>query len=385
MKHNILYISKRKDYDIGASAHRQALRDIFGEENVYVIDLWKTEREVGKNYIAPGIRTKLIYPIRWLQGNTRYIGNDTIKWIGNIIEKRNIDIVFVGESDFGFLVKFIRNHFPKTRIISFYHDISADLFRQRSEDAPWYKPWYKYLECNLTIMQERINVLYASENWVLHKNDANKFKKYYGKNPDYILPICVEPPHILDVCDKNSAKRKKILFVCSDYYPNIQGFSWFVDNVYNRLNGEFEITIVGTGSDILKKKYIDLENIIFVGRVDTLYTYYQESDIVIVPIFRGGGMKIKTLEAISYGKCILSTNEGLSGYWENIDKKLKNSLIFRSDNSTDWIDILNSLMSNNISKFNTDIYDLYIKYYSYPVLLRNFRIYISGKGIDYDE
>ncbi len=44
-----------------------------------------------------------------------------------------------------------------------------------------------------------------------------------------------------------------------------------------------------------------------------LSALYHEARVVLVPIFSGGGTKIKTLEALAYGKDIISTPHGLRG------------------------------------------------------------------------
>ena len=40
---------------------------------------------------------------------------------------------------------------------------------------------------------------------------------------------------------------------------------------------------------------------------------YSQVDAMINPVFVGGGLKIKTLEALAYGKVLISTKEGAVG------------------------------------------------------------------------
>ena len=58
----------------------------------------------------------------------------------------------------------------------------------------------------------------------------------------------------------------------------------------------------------------------------TLYTeFYEKAACVILPLFNDGGTKTKLLEAMAYGKPIVSTREGAKGI-ENM-----NSIIIAND------------------------------------------------------
>ena len=47
---------------------------------------------------------------------------------------------------------------------------------------------------------------------------------------------------------------------------------------------------------------------------------YCDADIVINPVFLGGGLKIKNVEALCYGKPLVTTTVGAEGLEQGIDK-----------------------------------------------------------------
>lgn len=51
-----------------------------------------------------------------------------------------------------------------------------------------------------------------------------------------------------------------------------------------------------------------------IGGVNSLQNYYNIASAVVMPIFIGDGMKVKTAEAFMYGKTVFATNEALEGY-----------------------------------------------------------------------
>lgn len=372
----ILYIAKRSLYDVGSVTHLQALIDIYGKQNVFIVDLIRSMVHRDKNYVAY-TRTKNVFERleRWIQGNTSYISNKIIKEICDIVVEHDIDLIFSEESDLGYLMRAIKTKSPKTRIICFYHDISADLFAQRKKHMPGAGLHYRLIECNLTIRQERISQKYCDENWVFHTADAEKFKKFYGYNPDVMIPLASPIRKISDSVKSavtRADEEKSILFVCSKYFVNRLGFKWFYEKVLPSLKDSFQINVVGMGAEGLADFCTDT-NVKLVGAVDDLSEFYLNADIVIAPIFDGGGMKVKTMEAVSYAKCIVGTTESLHGFWEKIPDSVRGNIVHQCDTAEEWIQALDFLLTKELNKFNEDLYAVYKEYFSYEAMLEQFR------------
>lgn len=49
--------------------------------------------------------------------------------------------------------------------------------------------------------------------------------------------------------------------------------------------------------------------------------YYEKASVVVVPLSHGGGVKVKVLEALGYGKLVVSTSKGIEGtdFVSNVD------------------------------------------------------------------
>lgn len=256
-----------------------------------------------------------------IETEAMYISNRTILNICEIVEKYSIKLVFIEDSVFGGLVKAIKEKFSDVKIISFYHDMGADLFVQWSKR----ENWMGKIECKLSIYQEKLNQKYCDVNIVFNQRDAQLYQKYYGEMPDAIIPISTPTPEIdweKAAWSNEKSDIMQVLFVGSKYYPNIVGIKWFYKNVLPKLNNNIIINIVGRGTEILKKELTDCRIRIY-GSVDSLAPYYMGADVIIAPLFDGGGMKTKTVEALSYGKSIVATDEGLEGFWQEMDSTIK--------------------------------------------------------------
>ena len=57
----------------------------------------------------------------------------------------------------------------------------------------------------------------------------------------------------------------------------------------------------------------DRPNVQVVGEVDNAIDFIATNSIMIVPLFSGGGMRIKIIEGLALGKAIVSTTLGAAG------------------------------------------------------------------------
>lgn len=372
----ILYIAKRSSRDIGTVMHLKAVKELYGKENVFVIDLLNKEAIERKQYISFGYngRNGINRCIRYLQGNINFITDGIIKRLCKLIKEYNINMIFSEESDLGKLYKIIKQKFPNVKIVVFFHDISAELFKMRIKDAPKWKIHY-LLECRRVISQENVCQKYSDQKWVYHRSDAQRFYNVYGYYPDEMVPLVSDLAEYRSNCKAVVSKpedEKILLFVCSSYYVNKEGFMWFYSSVVDKLDRRYRIRVVGEGTNQLKG-IVDNDRIELIGRVDKMEPYYERADIVIAPVFDGGGMKVKTIEALAFGKCFVSTSESLNGYWEKIPDSVRNRLVFKCDTSDQWIEACNKLLNEEVKKCNEEILDVMRDSFSYETLLDKFR------------
>ena len=365
----ILYITKLEKGNIGADMHYKALCDIFGRENIFFINLSPTEKECRlQNYISYGKYKSVLDRVhRWMQGNMMFISNDIISEICEVINSNSIKTVFIEDSVFGNLVKKIKNRCKECKVLSFYHDVKADLYKQWMDNERTLKSKIEY---TIGIRQEYVNQKYADINIVFNERDAKTYQVYYGKRPEAILPLPAPVPSIShDIMNSITEKddKKHILFVGKKYYPNLVGFKWFVDNVLPSLTANIQVDVVGRGLEELRSEYSD-PRINVIGGVESLNPYYENADIVIAPLFDGGGMKSKTVEALSFGKIFVGTEESLFGFWEEMDSDIRGKTCYQCNTQEEWIQNINNLANDDIHKFNEDVFELFKAKFSYDVI-----------------
>ena len=88
-------------------------------------------------------------------------------------------------------------------------------------------------------------------------------------------------------------------------------------------------------------KKLSSTNLVVSGFVDDALEFMENHDVMIVPLLSGSGIRVKIIEAMAIGKCIISTSIGAEGI-NCIDKK--NILI--ADTEDEFITVIHSLISN---------------------------------------
>lgn len=110
----------------------------------------------------------------------------------------------------------------------------------------------------------------------------------------------------------------KLLFVGTiSYPPNEDAILYFCERILPHIrNGcrrDIRLTIVGRRPSAKVTALAEGSSIVVAGDVDSVEPYYDEADLVVVPIRYGGGTRIKILEALSFGRPVVSTSIGAEG------------------------------------------------------------------------
>jgi glycosyltransferase involved in cell wall biosynthesis len=105
----------------------------------------------------------------------------------------------------------------------------------------------------------------------------------------------------------------RLLFVGGANEFNREGLAWFLQQVWPQIHRDHpaaELHICGAIGESVQTAPV---GVIVKGRVPDLTAEYAAAAVVIVPLLRGSGVKIKLVEAASFGKAIVTTPVGLQG------------------------------------------------------------------------
>jgi glycosyltransferase involved in cell wall biosynthesis len=126
-----------------------------------------------------------------------------------------------------------------------------------------------------------------------------------------VIPICADPGQV-DPVSGNSNKQRITFLGGLHWPPNAQGITWFANHVFSQVRAEMPetiLTIIGKNPP----PGLDGPGVEVTGYVTDLNPYLSETAVFIVPLHAGGGMRVKILDAWSWGLPVVSTRIGAEG------------------------------------------------------------------------
>lgn len=341
---NILFV-RRYTNEVGggtqiSNRNLSVLKSIYGNENVDIYDVKGTTRRVFTLYH------------RCIKHYINGLSSTDVKAISQ--DTNNYDFIWIDNSCFGAICKILKDNGYKGLIAIFFHNIEYR-FIQRP-----------LLQCLLSFffhrpikLAEKKGASYADITFVLTHRDKCEVNKLSQKANIIIIPSSLPDTYIgncIFLRDNTNYKTLNLLFVGSYFFANVNGITWFINEVLPYVNAR--LTVVGSNMNKLPFKNSDKLEIL--GFVDDIGTYYQKADCVIAPIFEGSGMKTKTTEALMWGKYIIGTEEAFCGF------EINDEVGISCHNSDSFIHAIEQfrLCHDGKSKFNVDSRNLYLEKYS---------------------
>ncbi len=116
---------------------------------------------------------------------------------------------------------------------------------------------------------------------------------------------------------------------------------------------------------------LEHDSLIFTDVVDNIERYINASDVVIAPLLKGGGTKIKILESIACGKKVITTSKGAEGLMNEFTRDF-------IEVSDDWESFSENIIDELKSEHNPKIPNGFIKKYSWNNIYEKFDKILEG-------
>jgi glycosyltransferase involved in cell wall biosynthesis len=158
--------------------------------------------------------------------------------------------------------------------------------------------------------EERMALMRGDIIIALQEHEAKLFKKLVPERETIVVSYGLEP--LLTEHETNPITGR-VLMVGSQNPLNSHGLELFCRHVWPKVLVQVpdaELRLVGRIGEHLPE---GVPNVTIVGVVDDLSQEYAEASIVINPVDFGTGLKIKTVEALCYGKALVCTPTGTEG------------------------------------------------------------------------
>ena len=176
----------------------------------------------------------------------------------------------------------------------------------------------------------------------------------------------------------NPINCKGFLFLGNlDYEPNIESLRYIVDFILPLVKGRVQVFVVGKTSPEIRDRFKSKE-IVFLGFVEDIQDVFITSFALLAPVFSGGGIKTKVVEAFSYGLPVIGSPRAFEGL--NVSRDI--GLI--ADSSEDFAKYLAIAMDDPCSLLNIsrNCENYFLENFEEDVVFDKFRSIVWERRID---
>ena len=298
----------KKGYSVSIIYTEYVGHDIEIPDSVKILDV-----------IHPSLKNCIKKPIFHPFFTKRYDRNvlNRIKAIAN-----NYDMLYFDFSQMHIYSKYI-NHPNKVLMC---HDVIAQKYMRKGIlQLPW------------ILVTEKTLLKTASLIVTFSKKDCNFIKKFYR-----LESISVNFYLKNDRFKYENLKLSNNLFCFYGAWnrmENVECLIWFIKYVYPKLKADLQFIIIGGGlSESLKLKLSEYNNMTYYGYVDNPLIEISKCQALIAPLHKGAGVKVKVIDALSTGTCVIGSNVAFEGIVDNQE----NSLFFHAESPETYASLLNN-------------------------------------------
>lgn len=265
--------------------------------------------------------------------------NEEVKiLISNLIKKEKISKVQIEFTQLLYLIKTI-----PTSVKTFFtaHDISSiSFYRRLKEEKDFNKIFVYFIRLIEIYYYEKRYLPKFTTVYSVSNNDKNQLKKMFNLKKVINIDNGIEKVNFIKTTNKKSKQINLGLIGSFNHPPNKYSFNYFLNEIAPLLEKEkidYRFYLAGKNNsdevkDLIKSSLlIDKNRIIDLGFVDESIDFFKKIDILVTPIFSGSGSRIKILEALGFGKKIISSPIGAEGI------NIKTGLISIANTPSDYI------------------------------------------------
>ncbi|PSR52259.1 hypothetical protein AHMF7605_01335 [Adhaeribacter arboris] len=267
----------------------------------------------------------------------RFISPDYTTKLIELLRNESFDIIQVEGSQMAWYVPTIRQY-SRVPIILRAHNVEYTIWQRLAQhEKNLLKKIYLRYTANQVRKFEQVYFQQFDAIAAITPQDEERIRELGNQTRIEIIPAGVEMNRFIR--NEVILPKPKSLFMLGslNWMPNQEGINWFLENVWPVISQEdpdLEWHIAGSSPP---EELINLQvpRVTVHGFVPDAAAFMQQYELMVVPLLSGGGMRIKIIEGMALGKCILTTPVGAEGISITPGEN-----ILIGETREDWIEIL---------------------------------------------
>jgi glycosyltransferase involved in cell wall biosynthesis len=292
--------------------------------------------------IEPKVSLKvLLKSVTFPMNVLRYTQSNALSSLQSEDSKNQFDVVICD----GFYALSIipRAWFTSKQVIYRSHNLEYQHWKQRAMLEPWYLRWfYKRISRQLYTLEQTL-VKACSVVLSISHEETRQLSQWNNNTRTWYPRI-----NSKQFKTEHFAHEKRIGFVGNfEWIPNVDAMKWFIHSIWPIILKEqasATLEIAGKGSEVFNNPSLQIKGM---GFVDSLDEFYFRKSIIISPLRYGTGLNMKIVEALSYGKVIVSTSTSIQGFEDKSPFIVANA-------SIDFAKCVIEMLENNADRLNKE-------------------------------
>jgi glycosyltransferase involved in cell wall biosynthesis len=293
--------------------------------------------------IEPKVSMKvLLKSVTFPMNVLRYTQSNALFTLQSEDSKKPFDVVICD----GFYALSIipRAWFTAKPVIYRSHNLEYEHWKQRATLEPWYLRWFCQRISRQLYALEQTLVNACSHVLSISHEETRQLSQWNAKTRTWY-------PRIYSKQSKTEhfSQEKCIGFVGNfEWIPNVDAMKWFIHSIWPiilKKQASATLEIAGKGSEVFNNPSLQIKGI---GFVDSLDEFYLRQTIIISPLRYGTGLNMKIVEALSYGKVIVSTSTSIQGFEDK-------SPFITANASSDFAKCVIEILENDTDRLNREV------------------------------
>ncbi len=191
------------------------------------------------------------------------------------------------------------------------HNVDYRIARETATAARGVRRVYGEVECRKLQREERRVWRSMPLCLAVSEVDAEQIRAAGARRVE-LCPNGADPVGPLPVPRRAPEEGLRVLFVGSGaFQPYERGLAWFIAEVLPKVRRALPVQFDVVGQR--PRRPVAAEGVRYVGFVESVAPWYDRSHVVVVPVFQGSGTRLKMIEAMAYGRPVVSTRLGAEG------------------------------------------------------------------------
>lgn len=233
-----------------------------------------------------------------------------------VLKNRKIDLVILEGLYTTPYIQAIRTN-SQAKIAYRAHNIESEIWNRLASHSTNFLKGFYYRNLAKRIGQSE-QALMNSYDFLLPvtERDAQAFQTMGNLKPVQVVPVGMNSTESEDSLNESN-KLDFFHLGAMDWAPNQEGLRWFVDAVWTIHHANYKETVFHVAgrnapsgfAQLLKK----IPGVKYHGEVPSAPDFMANHEVMIVPLLSGSGMRVKIVEGMLAGKCVLATSVALEG------------------------------------------------------------------------